>query len=53
MNDAEKYKAEDEKQKSVIAAKNALESYCFNMKSTMEDEKLKVIVDINCVHNIV
>merc|ERR1719322_2315858 len=24
-----------------IAAKNGLESYCFNMKSTMEDEKLK------------
>jgi heat shock protein 1/8 len=39
--DAEKYKAEDEKQKSVISAKNGLESYCFNMKSTVEDEKLK------------
>merc|ERR1719458_334642 len=24
-----------------IAAKNSLESYCFNMKSTIEDEKLK------------
>lgn len=44
VNDAEKYKAEDEKQKTVIAAKNSLESYCFNMKSTMEDEKLKVII---------
>lgn len=42
VNDAEKYKAEDEKQKGVIASKNSLESYCFNMKSTMEDEKLKV-----------
>ncbi|KAI5694424.1 hypothetical protein M8J75_016546 [Diaphorina citri] len=41
VNDAEKYKAEDEKQKAVITAKNSLESYCFNMKSTMEDEKLK------------
>jgi heat shock 70kDa protein 1/2/6/8 len=41
VNDAEKYKAEDEKQRTVIAAKNSLESYCFNMKSTMEDEKLK------------
>uniref|UniRef100_A0A1B6D262 Heat shock 70 kDa protein cognate 4 n=2 Tax=Clastoptera arizonana TaxID=38151 RepID=A0A1B6D262_9HEMI len=41
VNDAEKYKAEDEKQKAVIAAKNSLESYCFNIKSTMEDEKLK------------
>lgn len=41
VNEAEKYKAEDEKQKATISAKNALESYCFNMKSTIEDEKLK------------
>jgi L1 cell adhesion molecule like protein len=41
VNDAEKYKNEDEAQKSKIQAKNALESYAFNMKSTVEDEKLK------------
>merc|ERR1711902_268744 len=41
VNDAEKFKADDEKQKERIAAKNGLESYCFNMKSTMEDENLK------------
>merc|ERR1712107_555929 len=41
VNDAEKFKAEDEVQKERIAAKNGLESYCFNMKSTMEDENLK------------
>merc|ERR1712126_572924 len=41
VNDAEKYKAEDEKQREKIAAKNNLESYCFNMKSTIDDEKLK------------
>lgn len=41
VNDAERYRAEDEKQKATISAKNALESYCFNMKSTVEDEKLK------------
>lgn len=41
MNEAERYKNEDEKQKNRIAAKNALESYCFHMKSTLEDEKLK------------
>ena len=41
VSDAEKYKHEDEKQRQVIAAKNSLESYCFNMKSTMEDDKLK------------
>merc|ERR1712203_926108 len=41
VNDAEKYKAEDDLQKERISAKNNLESYCFNMKSTLDDEKLK------------
>ncbi|TMS39814.1 hypothetical protein L596_006287 [Steinernema carpocapsae] len=41
VNDAEKYKADDEAQKDRISAKNALESYAFNMKQTVEDEKLK------------
>merc|ERR1711892_1542020 len=41
VNDAEQYKAEDDKQKERISAKNSLESYCFNMKSTLDDEKLK------------
>merc|ERR1712180_501944 len=41
VNDAEKFKDDDEKQKERIAAKNGLESYCFNMKTTIEDEKLK------------
>merc|ERR1711993_233781 len=41
VNDAEKYKHEDDKQRDRISAKNGLESYCFNMKSTMEEEKVK------------
>jgi len=41
VQDAEKFKADDEKQKERIAAKNSLESYCFNMKSTVEDDKFK------------
>jgi heat shock 70kDa protein 1/2/6/8 len=41
VRDAEKYKDEDDKQKDRISAKNALESYAFNMKATIEDEKLK------------
>jgi len=45
VNDAEKYKAEDEKQKDRISAKNGLESYCFNMKTTIEDEKVKDKID--------
>ncbi len=41
VRDAEKYKNEDEQQRDRISAKNALESYAFQMKSTIEDEKLK------------
>merc|ERR1712173_238658 len=31
----------DDKQKDRISAKNGLESYCFNMKSTIEDDNIK------------
>uniref|UniRef100_A0A673I576 Heat shock cognate 71 kDa protein n=1 Tax=Sinocyclocheilus rhinocerous TaxID=307959 RepID=A0A673I576_9TELE len=41
VQDAEKYKAEDEAQREKIAVKNALESYAFNVKNSVEDEKLK------------
>jgi len=41
VKEAEKFKGEDDKQRDRITAKNALESYAFNMKSTVEDEKLK------------
>jgi len=41
VNDAEKFKAEDDKQKDRVSAKNELESYCFNMKTTLDDEKIK------------
>ncbi|KAM9394370.1 heat shock 70 kDa protein 1 [Pholidichthys leucotaenia] len=41
VQDAEKYKAEDDLQRDKIAAKNSLESYAFNTKSSMQDENLK------------
>ena len=41
VNEAEKYKADDDKQKERISAKNNLESYAFSMKSTMEEDKVK------------
>jgi len=44
VNDAEKYKAEDDKQREKVQAKNSLESYCFNMKSTMDEEKVKTAI---------
>ncbi|RWS16684.1 heat shock 70 kDa protein 1A/1B-like isoform X1 [Dinothrombium tinctorium] len=41
VNEAEKYKAEDDRQRERIAAKNTLESYCFSLKQTVEDPNLK------------
>merc|ERR550537_1153023 len=41
VEEAEKYKSEDEANKQRIEAKNGLENYAYNMKNTMNDEKLK------------
>ena len=47
VNEAEKFKNEDEAQRDRIQAKNGLESYCFNMKSTLEDARFKDKVNKN------
>merc|ERR1719240_67397 len=39
--DAEKYAKEDEDFKKKVEAKNGLENYCYSMKNTLGDEKLK------------
>jgi len=41
VEESEKFKVEDNEQKEKIEAKNHLESYCFNIKSTLEDNSLK------------
>ena len=41
VNDAEAYKDEDDKQKDRIAAKNGLESFNFNMKSSLDGAEVK------------
>merc|ERR1711971_762255 len=41
VNDAEKFKDEDDKQKDKITAKNGLESYIFNLKSSLDNEDVK------------
>ncbi len=41
LNDAEKYKEEDKKAREKIDAKNGLESYAYQIKATITDEKLK------------
>jgi len=41
VEEAEKFKAEDEAHRHRIEAKNALENYCFTMKSTTSEESFK------------
>ncbi|KAH9554820.1 hypothetical protein CY35_08G082800 [Sphagnum magellanicum] len=40
VQDAEKYKAEDEEVKKKVDAKNGLENYAYNMKNTIRDDKI-------------
>ncbi|XP_058018874.1 heat shock-related 70 kDa protein 2 [Ahaetulla prasina] len=41
VQEAERYKAEDEANRERVVSKNALESYAYNIKQTVEDDKLK------------
>uniref|UniRef100_A0A6N2M628 Heat shock 70 kDa protein n=1 Tax=Salix viminalis TaxID=40686 RepID=A0A6N2M628_SALVM len=40
VQEAERYKSEDEKVKKKVEAKNALENYAYNMRNTVRDEKV-------------
>ncbi|CAF1038429.1 unnamed protein product [Rotaria sordida] len=44
--DAEKYKKEDEIRHNRIEVRNSLESYCFKMKTTINNDKLKDKINI-------
>jgi L1 cell adhesion molecule like protein len=39
LAEAERYKAEDDKQRQIVQARNQLESYVFNLKQAVEDAK--------------
>ena len=41
VSDAEKYKEEDDNAKAKVDAKNQLETQCYQMKSSMDDENMK------------
>ena len=41
VEEAEKYKEEDEANKAKIEAKNNLENYCYNLQQSISEEKLK------------
>ncbi|CAM0949464.1 unnamed protein product [Alopecurus aequalis] len=40
VQEAEKYKSEDEEHKKKVESKNALENYSYNMRNTIKDEKI-------------
>ena len=50
--DAEKYEEEDQKFKKCVEAKNSLEGYCFQIRSTLSDSKLKDKIDEETVKPI-
>jgi len=41
VNEAERFKADDERNREKIEAKNSLENYCFNVRNSINDEKVK------------
>merc|ERR1712028_131543 len=41
VSEAEQFRAEDEQNKGKVEAKNGLENYCFTMRNTLQEEKLK------------
>merc|ERR1719384_2517446 len=41
VQEAEKFKTEDESNKAKIEAKNSLENYCFTMRNTLREEKVQ------------
>jgi heat shock 70kDa protein 1/2/6/8 len=56
VDEAEKFKGEDEIMKQRIEAKNGFENYCFQMKNTLNEEKLKdkfSTDDINLIEDTV
>ncbi|KAJ0100866.1 hypothetical protein Patl1_06367 [Pistacia atlantica] len=45
VQEASKYKAEDEEHKKKVEAKNALENYAFNLRNSLWDEKIDYKLD--------
>merc|ERR1711937_865017 len=45
VQEAEKYKAEDDANRNRIEAKNGLENYCFSLKSSIDSEQVKDKID--------
>ncbi|CAN0578473.1 unnamed protein product, partial [Ectocarpus sp. 12 AP-2014] len=45
VEEAERYKAEDDVQKSRVEGKNSLENYAYSMRNTINDEKVRTTIE--------
>lgn len=45
VQEADRYKVEDETMEKKVEAKNALENYAYNMRNTVKDEKMSGKLD--------
>jgi L1 cell adhesion molecule like protein len=52
VKEAEKYKAEDDANKNRIEAKNALENYCFSLKSSISSDELRNKLSSNDIKSL-
>merc|ERR1712240_173754 len=52
VNDAEKFKADDDAQREKLKTRIALETYCFNMKTTIEEKHIKDKISKNDLKSI-
>ena len=52
ISEAEKFKEEDEKEASRVQAKNGLESYAYSLKSSLNEEQIKLKLDASEVEEV-
>ncbi|KAK6198884.1 70 kDa heat shock protein, partial [Scheffersomyces amazonensis] len=52
VSEAEKFKEEDEKEASRVQARNALESYAYSLKNTLNDEQFKSKLEASEVEEV-
>jgi len=54
VQEAEKYKTADDAQRDRVTARSSLETYCFSMKSTIDDDRVRNKIsrdDVNSIRN--
>ena len=52
VQDAEKFKEDDERARALIESRNSFENMIYQMKSTLGDEKLSAVIDSDLKDNL-